>query len=226
MADVAPARRGGRKRCEAESEKPRLSVRETLPVHSCTRRRRSSPRVFAMPVAVPALLAAPAPGRRATGAGGRGRVRKNAFDTPAPTPAPGRVNLAKQRRAGARPPRAAPEAVAPGGVGEDQDAAAAVAAAAAGVEPGFSLATPTILDARPNPLLVFVNGKSGGRRGAQLTAQLAAALNPLVIVDLATTEPCTAIARFLYVPVRARHFAPPKFQSSLHSLRFQIATET
>ena len=49
------------------------------------------------------------------------------------------------------------------------------------------------------PVLVFVNGKSGGRRGEQLTQELAnrADLSPLEVVDLTRTGPRVALARFV-----------------------------
>lgn len=53
--------------------------------------------------------------------------------------------------------------------------------------------------AAPPPLLVFVNGRSGGRRGERLTEALArrADLSPLEVVDLTRTGPRAALARFV-----------------------------
>ena len=51
------------------------------------------------------------------------------------------------------------------------------------------------------PLLVFVNGKSGGRRGAELMTTLAGMveLSPLEVVDLTRVDPSAALARHVGV---------------------------
>ncbi|CAM9861366.1 unnamed protein product, partial [Choristocarpus tenellus] len=51
-----------------------------------------------------------------------------------------------------------------------------------------------------SPLIVFVNGRSGGKQGASLLSHFRHLLNPLQVVDLGEEGPVDALGRFRNIP--------------------------